>query len=840
MSLANYSSQLAAVALEAQTWTREAIIVGNEHEREELGRDLRRAGRVFRQCAVAADRQMCAGVFGPSQAGKSYLISALARGEDGALLARFGDEVHDFLNKINPEGEQESTGLVTRFTMRRPASLPAGHPVQVRLLTETDLVKIIANSYYADCIHTEERPEAEITSRLDDLESRAGQGASHIDLDALEDLQDYLQKEFSAHTFVKDTHEIYWKRALRLGPRLDLEGRVGLYALIWDEVEELTELLRRLLLALEKLHFATEAFCPLSALIPKTNSIIDVATLDGLDDVDQTQTLSITTARGSTATLTRAEITALTAELTIVMEKQPDAYFNHTDLLDFPGYRSREEYSNIRAKLEKEKKIRIQMFLRGKVAYLFQRYSAERELTSLLLCIEPRQREVTGLSRVIRDWIYATHGKTPQERANRRVSLFFILTKADMIFVDTPGDQAVRWDNRINTSLLQPFGRDWTEDWDGHHAFNNLFLLRNPNVRTSLFTYTPNNIEISLNETIRDLVDRLGEGFAKSTLAARHFRNRDRVWNALLTPNDGGIGHIRECLNPLCDPRIKHDQIRQTLQETCLRLRNRLAAFHRTDDKDEERRQKTALLNRFLSALESRQNREEAQGLLLRECTVTDRDILGMYEELDRAFRMDERLERPHDEETSLAEQVKSRWDSRLRDLAGDPSMNALFGLDTEVFSFLAEELSTGADRLRLCDSMIADFRRVASYRNTSRDNIIRQQCGMACCRINSYVNWLGFNPRIPDGPERPCGPDAKGTMRPIFTPPTGSGKLPDLGEEEVRYGDVWCSDWRIAFSTLVMDNLNFDGKQIFNLEENRRLGAILSSLEVQMVAESV
>ena len=72
------------------------------------------------------DRKMCAGVFGPSQAGKSYLISALARDTEGNLQARFGAEMHDFISEINPEGGKESTGLVTRFTMTRPESLPEG------------------------------------------------------------------------------------------------------------------------------------------------------------------------------------------------------------------------------------------------------------------------------------------------------------------------------------------------------------------------------------------------------------------------------------------------------------------------------------------------------------------------------------------------------------------------------------------------------------------------------------------------------------------------------------------------------------------------------------------
>ena len=125
MNLTDYCNALAAAAADAGTWTaRNAALVRNEQDG--LLKELRRAGRVFRRCARAAGRKMCAGVFGPSQAGKSYLISALARDAQGTLMARFGGEQHDFISEINPEGGKESTGLVTRFTMTRPAALP-GH-----------------------------------------------------------------------------------------------------------------------------------------------------------------------------------------------------------------------------------------------------------------------------------------------------------------------------------------------------------------------------------------------------------------------------------------------------------------------------------------------------------------------------------------------------------------------------------------------------------------------------------------------------------------------------------------------------------------------------------------
>lgn len=117
-------------------------------------------GPFFSKCEQAAVRKMCVGVFGPSQSGKSYLISALASNAAGVLLADFCGAEHDFIKEINPEGGKESTGLVTRFTTTRPEGVSAAYPIRLRLLSETDVARVLANTYYADCDH-KDAPDAD-------------------------------------------------------------------------------------------------------------------------------------------------------------------------------------------------------------------------------------------------------------------------------------------------------------------------------------------------------------------------------------------------------------------------------------------------------------------------------------------------------------------------------------------------------------------------------------------------------------------------------------------------------------------------------------------------------
>src|SRR5579859_4125558 len=69
-----------------------------------------------RKLARAWGRPACLGFFGPSQAGKSFLVGALLSHELGSLKVMCGGKELDFLKEINPAKGVESTGVVTRFS----------------------------------------------------------------------------------------------------------------------------------------------------------------------------------------------------------------------------------------------------------------------------------------------------------------------------------------------------------------------------------------------------------------------------------------------------------------------------------------------------------------------------------------------------------------------------------------------------------------------------------------------------------------------------------------------------------------------------------------------------
>ena len=137
--------------------------------------------------------------------------------------------------------------------------------------------------------------------------------------------------------------------------------------------------------------------------------------------------MPVSVAAGAQVLLPRPIVTALAAELCINIKERPWPFSRHTDLLDFPGYRGRTRYNLAKFLADAKGSALKELFLRGKVDYLFQRYTAEQELTSMLLCLRPSNLDVTTLPAVIEDWIGVTHGKTAKERERRPVLLSFAL-----------------------------------------------------------------------------------------------------------------------------------------------------------------------------------------------------------------------------------------------------------------------------------------------------------------------------------------------------------------------------------------------------------------------------
>ena len=875
------------------------------NEADSLKHEVRRWRMTARRLSDAASRPMCVGVFGASQAGKSYLISALARSGTKPLTTTIGGHQLDYLAKINPEGDKEATGLVTRFTI---GALPATEraPVSLRLLTEADLLKILGNSFLSDADHSlieEPTPEA-ITERLEAARAKIKPQPvdASLDSDGVFDVQDYLERSFRSLAHVKTLKDQFWNEAAELAPRLEIRDRAALLSLIWGDVAPFTELYVRLYQALAKLGFARDACCGLEGLTDEKNgervrradSIINVDTLFSLGaDSEASGTVTLENVRtGQSAALQRGEATALIAELGIQMDDKPYDFFEHTDLLDFPGARSREPIQKFESWLQEGETRLGTVFLRGKVAYLYERYNAERELTSMLLCVGPSNQEVTSLPAMIQDWIHATHGQTVAERAEQETALFLVLTKFDMHF-DVKGgnvdDYTSRWTNRLDASFRNFFGKqfDWPYHWQANNQpFRNIFWVRNPNFRAeAIIDYDAEGQEIQIRDTAAERIELLHQGYLENPDVQTYIADPDTKWNAAMTMNDGGVSLLAERLRPVCRPELKLNQIAGRIREVQHKMQHRLAPYHISGDYEAELAKRLERIDEDVIPPLVDCMQEGRFGLLLREAMIDEYDMERLFKSVrfrkpvngsakgrgeakdagataqtgglspargsGRLGKFGRRTGskgvdaaaanadtssstkgslKPEDPGLAFANEVLRAWTMALRTLQENDQRAAYFHFNPGGIETLVNELVAGAERLGFADEVA---RKVSHWETfTQEPHQAAPGAGLIAGNIlNDYITYLGFDRQDADARPR-SDPDDPNSDRPIF-PPHGAQEARvqriELDEAPEPYNEDYCADWLIALQQLTRENVS--GGLDADTPENRRLGEILANL---------
>ncbi|MBS0521398.1 MAG: virulence factor [Proteobacteria bacterium] len=881
LKLAQDCEALAVAASEGVSWLKGAAATSPTvaQQAPSLIGELQKVRNQSRKLARAARRRMCVGVFGPSQAGKSYLVSILASRDGRPFQARFADRTYDFLREINPPGNRESTGLVTRFGLGLSDVSP-DFPVRVRLLTQTDIVKILGNSFLLDFDHQKaafERPDGgAIRKRLAELRGKVmPTPPGDLDADDVLDLIEYFDTFFAGITAELRTD--FWREAIDLAPRLSGRDRARLWSVLWYDFQPFTDLYLTLYEGLEKLAFAPEALLGMDALIPREKSIIDVLTLDRLG-ADSADTLLVRPkqadrAASSDARLPRSLVCALTAELSVAIDEKPWDFFDHTDLLDFPGARSRlklaslEDVAKAKGVAEGANPLR-ELLLRGKVAYLFQRYAAERELSAMLLCIPDGNQEVRDLSDMMTAWIDQTMGATPAERAKQKNALFLVLSKMDREFEQKAGEteesRRLRWSARLNNSLVNNFRGEWPGNWNGQ-PFSNTYWLRNPTVIDERLMDYAGGRETGVAEAFAQRAIELRRHFIENFDVQRHFVDPARAWDEAFKANDGGVSYLVQNLIPVCDPAIKRSQVRGQLAVQVRRLVDRLAGFHSASDGD-ARAKKRELVHTVLRGLATC-IQQQLFGELIAALQVADsalRDIYFRISTARSAEQTDPRNGRPNGQVTQatgatvdlgaifadvfgeedgrtpppsgvledraerFAREAAEYWLENMRRIGADDRALSHFGVDRQHLGWLIDELVVGAHRLKLIDQLSLDVRALENAANAKWEDIAERQVRTAASALNSYVSALGFD-RLPLE-ERPGLPPSAPTRR-VFQSPAAPAGTPVLSEDPTSIYADYCRDWMRAFLQLAMDNVGYEGGREITAEQNERLGAILRAV---------
>lgn len=871
--LADDCTTLADLTTQALAWVEDpenAALVGAETR--SLVQMMRRTGRRARRLAKSAQTRMSISVFGPSQAGKSFLVSVLARPESGPLVAEFdgpassqGDAL-DYIREINPEGEGESTGLVTRFTMAKTPT-PAGFPIRLTLLSEADIIRTIINSFFMDGDRSEPSPEpAGITAHLDVYKARAGAEQPGLSYDDVHEIGEYIDAVFGREAYAVALRPL-WEEAARIAPGLSATDRAGFFSLLWGGHQPFSDLYLRMAQALAQVDHAEEVYAGLDALVPRDSSIIDVKTLGGAAD---SAPLTLTTAKGRQATLPRSVICGLAAELVLPMQSLPSQMFAETDLLDFPGARNRFEQDLGKAFADPDA-ILPELLLRGKVAYLFDRYVQNQEITSMLLCVPDSNMETVDLPGLVQNWIASTHGATPELRAQADCVLFLVLTKFDKHLGDSAaeGGDETRFDRRMQASLLEKFGKGsdpWVDRWTPDQRFNNCFWLRNPNYYVDgLIDYDSDMRELGIRPGKQDRVAELKAGCLSAPAVQRHFGDPQAAWDAALALNDGGVSYLTGQLEKVCKPDSKLRQIAAQLDQITTDLRQAIAPFHVSDDVEQRISDAQAAATRVIDDLEQALGRHRF-GAMMAALMVDQDEIEGRISRVPSSVRITSavssasaaaepaarpaglqrpgrparpRAAAPELAETDIrtmtlaqfqAETALEIWIDRLKSLRDDRARRSAYGLGDTGSGDLVAELIHAARRTGLSRKTAAQLEEINFGLTVEKQAQPASILGAEA--INGFVSTLGMLD-IPEG-KRPQVEGADGNSRAIFARRPGADRVDTLPAQPRAMAEAYWTDWVFALDAVFEANARDGAGGEINIDQNLALGRILGALKGQ------
>ena len=795
-----------------------------------LTRELRKAHRRSNKLLNVVDRNNAIAVFGPSQAGKSFLVSTLARPYDGDLVANFpGPEGKiNYIRDINPEGAGESTGLVTRFTMNQ-ADLSDDYPIKVELLSEYEIICILANSFLSGRLtEDQDHPARRLVESLEKAKLKSDETTNppKLELEDMWDVQEYLLKEFGDIPYITEIKD-YFDEISKLAVQLDFESRGELLSVFWGHYPEITNLYIKLAKGLQKLKFAKVAHLTTDSLfarqgdqLDKRDSIVDVATLHKINE--ETSSLKVKVGSEAPIELPRSIICALTAELTIPMQTCPHDLFQFTDLLDFPGARNpfkvslKEELTDESANSEN---LITNLLLRGKVAFLFDKYVAAQEISAMLLCVGDGNMEVTSLPGLIDNWISETLGSNIQARSGGKNTLFFVLTKFDTLLIDTAATENTveRFKRRVGASLLEKFGKNkdkWVQHWSGEDQnFKNLFWLRNPNVGgQQYFKRDDKSGKENLVEDEKPLtrLNELKKMFLDTKDVTKYFLKPEKAWSEAIKPNDGGATYLIEELSKVCSKSTRKDQITTQINTMSKRIVGELKQYHISDNLDERLQAKIndfrLVEQEFLRLVEERRFSECIEYLM-----VDERSLLREFS----------RIPAHPDILPRFAKKAMELLRVKLKDFPS--SVERRFNFKHESAIFVIEELNLFIEAMEIEQKILKSIGHL-TFGGTA-DNKAFSASSISTNLINSTISSLRSSDEItispwPNEVEGLSNPTRENFIR---------------GNPSQTYSSTWLS----ALKGIVVENANtLDGTSI-NLEQNSLLGTIIKDIQDNIPAQT-
>ncbi|ACS85672.1 putative virulence factor [Musicola paradisiaca] len=777
---------------------------------------LRRCRNKTHGLADASLKEIAMGLFGLAQAGKSYLMASLAAGENSRLETSIGGLTLDYQKNINPYNQQAA--FVTRFT-RQVEGKNTPNPVQLLLLNEADIARILVHAYLHDFAKNDRQDwdEQHIAEHLKTFSlHRQQEQVPGLNSDDVVALWDYLLRHDAKRQ--KPLESKFWPLAVELAPHLSIDDRASLFSVLWGERADITAAYRQFAHSLEQLSGARKVLAPISILVDETllpdNGIFNASQLDRLNTPSDpgVQVRPMVNGRAAKSTeLSLAELTMLIAELQIPLMAPPrESLFEQVDLLDFPGFSQQDDEQehdedNPEQILRARPHPLARILLRAKRAYLLERYTDNQEMNLLMVCTAAAcKADVRIVGKALDYWVRHTQGENPQIRSHRKPGLIWSVTRFDRRF--THGQN--------NDEAVQRYVGNPGDTWGTMLAMdkrgvNRMAAWLDAEVRREVKL---GRISEQLGELQRELSDNLLGSWYQPTGSddpARKQQIAETMLRALQT-RTGVHGELLERMLP------SRDELRRLYLQQEPPQHN-FVAYQETPD----------------AAAPPANFEPFGVGL--------DIDLFG-----DEAGQDDDaprpQLPAPTEEEIAesrsyeaeFARNLYRYWITHLRNLPENPAMIELLGITRPTIEMLVEELITASIRLRIEDNlqgMLADSEQLG----VNRENKADRQVSRALTVLGDFVAWLGFQ-QVPEA-NRPDSRVNKGHK--IFAKPEKpagsfgtSRRLTKLSVTPTNNTAYYIYDWLIGLNEMIIQNAGYSAGREIKPKQREKLGNILTQIK--------
>lgn len=599
-------------------------------EQLEFKKKLINIRRELKKIRYAVSEPCSTAAFGESQMGKSYLVSAMLSTPSHPFAVTDGKNQYDFISEINPSMPNstiEATGVITRFTTQAKDHVPSGF-LKVQLLSIPDIILILCEAFYNQVDYVQEKvlPISEINDYLDNIVPEKPHSKKPLlDDDEVLDIKEYLSdKRTVLHkkcSNIIDHNSNFFNFLISNLTNLSETQLSDILQILWNRDKYIGQLWTDMISTYKMLSYESCVYARFDAVLKRKGTLLDVARLDEMYGEPEDQgseyepfTEVKTSAMGNSIKIKKSFFSSLIAELSFslpieLVESHP--FLKDLDILDFPGARRPEQ---IQQKKLGEGKNLSTVLRRGKVSYLFNKYSAAKRISTLLFCHNNSMSGESSMGGLLDKWVYGNVGEDPSKREDfvqkSSISPLFIIGtwfNKDLEYQDEiQGDMDrlnARWNRRFNVVLekevLKSLGDElhWFNNWTStSKAFQNIYMLRDFKYsRTIYHGYDPSNGTSESGDPLRPssyqmFFRDLKQSFLSNDFVKSHFSNPDEAWESAASCAKDGTIRIINSLNMIA-PNVstaRNDKFNADIKKVSKEFKDLLELYYHPDTSDEQ------------------------------------------------------------------------------------------------------------------------------------------------------------------------------------------------------------------------------------------------------------